>query len=443
MSGSVQECNLCGCARLEPLDTRSDGALVLRCAACGHGTVAVIPGDVSGFYGDEYYSGAGESEIGYGDYQFMAEHGLAWAASLLRLLKPGGRVLDVGCADGTLLRKLSASHDCFGIEVNPRMAGLCEENGIRIIARDLLDPDIVPRYGGSFDIVSAIAAFEHIPDFRASVQAALALLRPDGVLLFEVPLISDSHPSGMWFRSSLEHIHYPSERSLRNFFENGLNLRLVGGECVIRDFASTFIGLVRKDPALAESDADLFRRLVFGPVSGLQTPRERRFRCHLDLLHAAQSTPESLSLLASLEPGDLNSNDLRRFAQLWGVDIARLISQHQESARLRSELESLHLEGTRLRTELESLHLEGTRLRTELESLHVEGTRLKTELESLYVEGTRLRTEASAERANLQTEIRSLTEINRGLVRRNEDLLFSWSWKLTAPMRAALRFFRR
>src|SRR6185312_4138599 len=218
------------------------------------------------FYEDNYYGGTSAGDVGYSDYQYMAEHGVTWAASLVRLLEPQGKVLDIGCADGHLLSCLRQTHEGFGIEVNPRMADLCRAKGFSIVGDNLLHPEVLELYRGAFDVVTAIAVFEHIPDFQASVRTAIELLKPDGVLLFEVPLISESHPSDIWFRSSLEHIHYPSENSLRQFFEGSLSLRLVGNECVIRDYGSTYIGIVRKGRGRSEADADLYQRVIRGPA---------------------------------------------------------------------------------------------------------------------------------------------------------------------------------
>src|ERR1700758_5129949 len=119
-------CNVCGSSRFEQYRVRSDGVNVLRCRNCGLGMVEQRPADLSSFYADSYYASAAEPEHGYSDYSYTAEHGVAWAASLVQLIAPHGRVLDIGCADGHLLKKLRASHQCYGIEVNPKMAALCK-----------------------------------------------------------------------------------------------------------------------------------------------------------------------------------------------------------------------------------------------------------------------------------------------------------------------------
>lgn len=340
MGERIQACNLCEGTEFELLAIRSDNAPVVRCKKCGHGALEFSLDDPASIYGDTYYAGDTGRETGYADYLAIAEHGVAWAAGFVRLLAKGGSVLDIGCADGHLLKKLLSTHKCFGIEMNERMSEICRDGGITMIGRDLLDPAIIGRYEGAFDVVSAIAVFEHIPDFDAAVRCAIKLLRPGGALLFEVPLVSEISPSEIWFRTSLEHIHYPSERGLRRYFKERLDLPLVGAECVIRDYASTYIGVVSNGPARAAEDSRLFERVVHAPVAALLSPEERRCRCLLDLIHAAQPNRDLFPILAELDKTEINPLILRRISQVWDVDSGRHAAIIAQAAQLRSVLEN-------------------------------------------------------------------------------------------------------
>jgi hypothetical protein len=90
----------------------------MTCTTCGHGVVQCFSNDLQTLYGDGYSSSDPASGLGYSDYQYTAEHGVAWAAALIRLLRPSGRILDIGCADGRVLRKFSNGYERFGIEPN-------------------------------------------------------------------------------------------------------------------------------------------------------------------------------------------------------------------------------------------------------------------------------------------------------------------------------------
>ncbi|MGX9944829.1 glycosyltransferase [Bradyrhizobium denitrificans] len=312
---------------------RKDDVAVLRCEGCGLGVIEAIPEDLGSFYDDAYYSSQKvDGAVGYNDYQLMAEHGLSWAADLVCRLKDGGKILDIGCADGSLLRRLPGTFDLHGIEVNERMAAQAADANIEILGRDLLDPGILEGYARQFDIVTAIAVFEHLRDFRRGFEAALALLKRDGFLLFEVPYISDTHQNRVWFESSLEHVFYPSRDSLRLLIE-GLGFHLVGGEVYVRDFASNFIGIVFRDPALEKRIKELFA-LLTGTEDRISDRKLRTARQKLMLVHAAQSTPELLVDLPDLARSSVDAPLLHRIEQLWTGDLRRLAASRSEYAAL-------------------------------------------------------------------------------------------------------------
>ena len=116
---------------------------VLFCADCGMGMVENPPASTDAFYADGYYGRKSEEDVGYQDYAFTAEHGLLWAQLLVEALKPaGGRVLDVGCADGFLLHRLSGPYERFGIEVNA--GGSPSGDGMSAFELDLEGMELMP-----------------------------------------------------------------------------------------------------------------------------------------------------------------------------------------------------------------------------------------------------------------------------------------------------------
>jgi hypothetical protein len=91
---------------------------------------------------------------------------------------------------------------------------------------------------------------------RACFEAAIRLLKPDGILVFEVPLIRA--PDDIWLRTSLEHIHYPTERSLRYLFEEVLGLEHWGAVVEVQDFSCIYVGVTSR---LRENAAALRARM--------------------------------------------------------------------------------------------------------------------------------------------------------------------------------------
>jgi 2-polyprenyl-3-methyl-5-hydroxy-6-metoxy-1,4-benzoquinol methylase len=324
-------CCICGSNEFQPFADRADGIPVVLCRRCAHGVVAYLPGSAEAFYGDDYFSSSNDASIGYEDYPYTAEHGVSWAAALAQLLLSSGRILDIGCADGHLLRKFGAGYDRFGIELNQHAAQECRKHGINILASDVLDSNLRRDHESEFNFVLAIAVFEHVADFRGAVEAAMALLGTDGLLLFEVPLLSENDTSDPWLRTSLEHIHYPTERSLRYLFERILGLELVGSSVPIHRFGRTFVGLAAKSAEAMKDAGKMFDRCIRTSPDRL-TAGEARVRCLFGVLHAAETSPEMLGLCRYLTPSDLNPLTVRRLVDLWKVDVlsAREVLEHYE-----------------------------------------------------------------------------------------------------------------
>ena len=290
------------------------------------GVVETIPSDLESLYGDEYYAGGVGAEVGYDAYAMTAEHSVAWAAALIRLLAPPGRILDIGSADGHFLRKLMPDYECFGVEMNPEMADRSRIDGVEVLASDIYDPRLLGDHAGSFDVVTSLAVFEHTKDIKRAVEIAAALVRERGLLLFEVPLVGTAVDDDVWFRSSLEHVWYPTEQGLAYLFDS-LGLSLVGAEQQIVGFASTYVGIVARGDARSVVE-ERFRTLTGGETSNGQGG-DARFRVLFDLVHAGRTDPRTVTCLSSLEPSDVNELLLARLGYLWSEsENARHAAEH-------------------------------------------------------------------------------------------------------------------
>ncbi|HMO58894.1 MAG TPA: class I SAM-dependent methyltransferase [Roseiflexaceae bacterium] len=209
---TIDRCPVCGCDQLNPFLTRSDGVAVLQCANCRMAFVERYLRGVEAFYDDQYYypeitTGAVQ---GYSNYDATAAHSLSWVTEWVRLVRESGTMLDIGCANGFLLKSLADRFDGYGIEVNPQLARRCEEDGITIIANDIGDERMLATYRTTFDVITAIAVIEHVPDILTTMRHIKQLLGPQGIFIFEVPLVSAANDNTTWLTSSLEHIYYPT-----------------------------------------------------------------------------------------------------------------------------------------------------------------------------------------------------------------------------------------
>jgi len=70
------------------------------------------------------------------------------------MIKPGSRVLDVGCGDGDLLKHLTDKQDvdARGIELSQRGVNTCVSKGLSVIQGDA-DADLLDYPDGAFDYV--------------------------------------------------------------------------------------------------------------------------------------------------------------------------------------------------------------------------------------------------------------------------------------------------
>jgi SAM-dependent methyltransferase len=98
---------------------------------------------------------------------------------------PAGRILDLGCGMGAILREFQASAACFGTDISPYALRVCRSKGVAaVVQADLLAP---PFCAGSFDLVVAIDVIEHLDDDVAFLRAAHELLAPGGRLVIVAP----------------------------------------------------------------------------------------------------------------------------------------------------------------------------------------------------------------------------------------------------------------
>lgn len=348
----LEACPICDSRDLSILRRRTDGIAVLQCAECRMGFVERRPADLRVFYGDEYYQKAGEASAeGYDDYSAVAAHSLAWVPHLLELL-PGDRILDVGCADGFLLRQLGSRFKRSGIEVNAAMARRCEAEGIEIIGQDICDPALTSVYGATFDVITAIATVEHLVDLRGALQNIRSLMAPGGIFIFEVPFLSQSHDNGIWFRSSLEHIFYPTIDGLNYVFRDVFGHPPIGGEVNIEEYGSVYVGMVTNAREPTAGLSQLYARAFAGPVAGLDGEKERRFRFFFDVIHAARTSPDLVQLIEDVAPSDLSLALLTRIGFLWWRDTqVRSTLAGTEAAKAFHEQQSSHWQSEAERTE--------------------------------------------------------------------------------------------
>jgi methionine biosynthesis protein MetW len=112
------------------------------------------------------------------------------AAHAERLLPPGGRVLDLGCASGGLLALLRprAGH-LAGLEVSATAARAAAQVADHVVHGALEDQQL-PFEPASFDLVVLADVLEHLVDPAAALARATAWCRRGAAVLVSVPNVA-------------------------------------------------------------------------------------------------------------------------------------------------------------------------------------------------------------------------------------------------------------
>jgi methionine biosynthesis protein MetW len=105
----------------------------------------------------------------------------------LRVVRPGGRLLDVGCGRGAVASLLSARFDeVHGVDADDAALAKAAERGVAVAQVDL-DREPLPYEDGSFDAVVSLDVIEHVLDPAVFVRELARVLRPGGRLYLATP----------------------------------------------------------------------------------------------------------------------------------------------------------------------------------------------------------------------------------------------------------------
>lgn len=134
----------------------------------------------------------------------------------LRELVPGGRVLDVGCSDGTLLAQIGPRYSPFGVELNRAAAEQARLRGVTLVEYDFQN---LMRCEIRFDAIIAADVIEHTGDPLRFLRDCVRVLSPGGVVLITT---GDTGArswrlmrGGYWYCANPEHLSFLNEGWIR------------------------------------------------------------------------------------------------------------------------------------------------------------------------------------------------------------------------------------
>jgi SAM-dependent methyltransferase len=134
----------------------------------------------------------------------------------LHELIPAGKVLDVGCADGTLLTDLGPRYALFGIELNGGAAEQAQRKGVTLLGNDFHN---LRRCEQRFDAVIATDVVEHSHDPLQFLRDCAHLLCPGGIV-FITTGDTDARSWRLmrgryWYCANAEHLSFLNEKWIR------------------------------------------------------------------------------------------------------------------------------------------------------------------------------------------------------------------------------------
>ena len=213
-------CPLCQSRRTHPRPgyqgISSENWSLLLCQACGTSFLQPMPDPdtLAKYYDDDYYG------LGMGKFvsplECIVKVGRYIRARMVRRHVPEGKILDVGCGRGLMLRYLKDwGYPVDGVELDTVAAVRASKNlGQKVFER--LD-DVVERFPNRYAAVCFWHSLEHLPEPGKALEMADELLVPGGLLVISAPHMESiqSRLAGpLWLHLDLPRhpVHFDMER---------------------------------------------------------------------------------------------------------------------------------------------------------------------------------------------------------------------------------------
>jgi 2-polyprenyl-3-methyl-5-hydroxy-6-metoxy-1,4-benzoquinol methylase len=179
-------CQLCGC-RQSALFYEEKGMTFRRCSDCG--VIFLNPRAAE----DEYlalYKAIDDNALAFdgpGKASLTRIKGFRRGIGIIERLKPGGKLLDVGCGDGRFLEMISqqGAHDLYGLELSHVAArSVSRFLGIDVRPCTLKEAGYPDNF---FDVVVMWDVLEHVYDSVKELAEVRRVLKDDGLFMARIP----------------------------------------------------------------------------------------------------------------------------------------------------------------------------------------------------------------------------------------------------------------
>ena len=199
MEKAPEHCILCGEGRRNFLIRQGDWT-VFKCAHCGLGFLDPRPDayELQGLYAAEYFQDQYDQGLPLDSPEMKKR--ISQETHRIRFFhrrKKTGKILDIGCGMGYFLHACRLQgYEVEGMDISSDSAAYLR-SVLKIEARTGT-ADFIDYEKDSFDIITMWHFLEHTPDPRVYLEKAWQWLKPDGLLVLDVPNYDGTDARKTW-----------------------------------------------------------------------------------------------------------------------------------------------------------------------------------------------------------------------------------------------------
>ena len=223
------------------------------------------------------------------EYQIDLDSDLA-PARVIRMVKPGSRVLEIGAGPGSITRHLVNTLGCstVALEVEPTALEKLQQVGCRVYGLDLNQSgwaETLIREEGKFDVVIAADVLEHVYDPWTVLGLMKLLLNDTGSVILSLPhaghasvvacLVDEDVDYQKWGLLDRTHIRFFGVKNIENLYRSQ-GLEIEAAEFVVRTPEMTeFVRRWSRLPMTTRTELLKNRFSTVYQVVSRAVPRER------------------------------------------------------------------------------------------------------------------------------------------------------------------------
>jgi len=230
------KCNLCGAddvkfvlrARYRLNNRHKKFFKIVKCRRCGLAYINPRPNEkeMNNYYPSWYHSRADTKVI---DIEKTKIWGIPWREAMHKKAEPilrykkTGKILDIGCGDGSLLKFLKElGWQTYGVEPHETSSRYAQETlGLNVFSGRLEEANYPDN---AFDVITLLHVLEHLNDPSQVLKKAFSLIKRDGILIIEVPNFGGFEAKifrSKWIGISAPlHLYHFTPQSLRSMLVN-------------------------------------------------------------------------------------------------------------------------------------------------------------------------------------------------------------------------------